>query len=68
MSSTVIGRGSLSRLAGLGNAAELEPLTRTEVYGVDPDAKRSGWVLMADPIHDRPRDNQNAIADFIEAN
>lgn len=69
MSFAVISRGSLPKLAaGLGNAARLEPPTRTKVFGVDPEATRSGWALVADPIHDRQRDSRNAIAELIGAN
>ena len=55
MSSAVIARGSLPMLAELGNAAGLKLPGRTKVFGVNPDAMRSGWTLVADPIHNRPR-------------
>ena len=68
MSSAVIGRGPLPRLAWLGNAARLEPPTRAKVFGVDPEATRSGCALVAHPIHDLPRDSRNPIAELIGAN
>lgn len=68
MSSAVIGRGSLPGLAGLGAAAKLEPPTRSKAFDVDPEATRSGWALVANPIHDRTRDSRNAIAELIGAN
>ena len=67
MSSAVIGRGSLPMPAGLGNAAGIKPPSRTKLFGVSPEATRSGWTLVADPIHNRPRGSRNAIAEIIGA-
>jgi hypothetical protein len=68
MSSAVIGRRPLARLAWLENAARLEPPTRAKVFGIDLEATRRGFALVADPIHDRPRDSRNPIAELIGAN
>lgn len=68
MSSAVIGRGPLLRLAWLGNAARLEPPTGSKAFGVDPEATQSDWALVADPIHDGPRASRNPIAELIGAN
>lgn len=68
MSSAVISRAVLPWLARFCKAARLEPPSCAQVFGTDPEAMRGGWAPVAEPIHDRPSESLNAIAELIGAN